>query len=189
MHQVSAQRELKYNLVLSTFWKTDFIDPRVNARAMRASLSIFCVFFVLVSSVFASVPPTSQVIAIKSFNQLKVGDSIESLSLLAQERTKWGTSKHVARNYFYLLRSDLPPRCLNLQCGRFARKIMMRDGFLVGGADLKLAKEVGLDFVSTSANQAQSLLIVTDSSGIVTHLYENITKGSLDEILAQMDVR
>jgi hypothetical protein len=155
---------------------------------MRLPLFSFCVLFFSVP-VFASVPPASKVIRVESFNRLKVGDSIQSLSLLARERTRWGTTKHVAQNYFYLLRGDLPSRCLNLQCGGFARKIMMRNGFLIGGADLELAKEVGLDFVSSNTNQAQSLLIVTDASGIVTHLYENVTKGSMDEVLQEVDRR
>jgi hypothetical protein len=188
MHQAICQCGLNYCSMLSIFSKIVIFDSHVNARGMRLILSSVYVLFLCVS-VFGSVPPVSKVIRVENFNQLKVGDSIQSLHLLARERTRWGTTKHVAHNYFYLLRSDLPSRCLNLQCGGFARKIMMKDGFLVGGADLELAKEVGLDFVSSETNQAQSLLIVTDASGIVTHLYENVGKGSLDEILQEVDSR
>jgi hypothetical protein len=173
--------------MLSIFSKLGNPHSHVNARAMRIFLSLLCLLFSF--SADSSVPPPSKVIQVESFNQLKVGDSIERLSQLSRERSRWGTPRHVAQFYFYLLRSDLPSRCLNLQCGRFARKIMMNDGFLVGGADLQLAKEVGLDFVSATTNQRQSLLIVTNASGKVTHLFENVTPGSLDEIIRQVSAR
>lgn len=136
----------------------------------------------LVSGSYASLPPSTSLVKIESFKRVKVGDSIEHLSRLAAERTRWGKPEKVAQFYFYLLRSDLPSRCLNMQCGKFARKILARNGFLVGGADLELAKEVGL-------GEEQSLLIVTDSGGKVTHLYQNVNAENLDEVLTQVSSR
>jgi hypothetical protein len=135
----------------------------------------------LVLSAYASVPPTSALLEVESYKQVKVGDSIENLTHLSGERTRWGHPKNVAQ-YFYLLRSDLPSRCLNMQCGHFARKILEKNGFLIGGADLELAKDVGLD-------QEQSLLIVTDATGKVTHLYQNVSEQNLDEVLTQVSAR
>jgi hypothetical protein len=169
--------------MLSIFLKIEMFNTYVTGRAMRLlPLFTVCLFSLAFSmTAHASIPETSKVIQVASFNKLKVGDSIDG--------RHWGAPKHLAKNYFYLLRSDLPAHCLNLQCGRFARKIMMRNGFLAGGADQDLAKEVGLDFTSTEVNHVESLLIVTDASGKVTHLYENIVPGSLDEILEQVSAR
>jgi hypothetical protein len=169
--------------MLSIFSKIKKLDFRVTGRAMRLlSLLIICLFSIAFSMTgSASIPETSKVIQVESFNKLKVGDSIDG--------RHWGAPRHLAKNYFYLLRSDLPAHCLNLQCGRFARKIMIRNGFLAGGADQDLAKEVGLDFTSTEVNHVESLLIVTDASGKVTHLYENIVPGRMDEILEQVSAR
>jgi hypothetical protein len=136
----------------------------------------------MVSGAQANLPPTSGLVKIASYKQVKVGDSIESLTHLSGERTRWGSPHRVAQFYFYLLRSDLPSRCLNMQCGKFARKIMAKNGFLIGGADLELAKEVGLD-------QEQSLLIVTDAAGKVTQLYQNVSAQNLDEVLTQVSSR
>jgi hypothetical protein len=165
--------------MLSIFSKTENLDAYVNARAMRLTVLFwlfnFCLLLISFSST-ASVPPTSNVVQVESFAQLKVGDSIDSRAA--------GAPRHAARFYFYLLRSDLPSRCLNLQCGRFARKIMMRNGFLIGGGDQELAKEVGLDISSGDSDRA--LLIVTDRSGKVTHLFKNVASGSLDAVLDQI---
>jgi len=156
--------------------------------SMRAFITVFLGMF-LVSSAFASLPPTSSLIKLESFKQVKVGDSINTLSHLSNERTRWGSPRRVAQFYLYLLRSDLPSRCLNMQCGRFARKVLAKNGFLIGGADLELAKDVGLDYVSDNADHQQSLLIVTDSSGKVTQLYQNVTIQNLDEVLTQISSR
>jgi hypothetical protein len=153
--------------------------------SMRAFITGLFLGVFLVSSAFASLPPTTSLIKLESYKQVKVGDSINALSHLASERTRWGNPRRVAQFYFYLLRSDLPSRCLNMQCGRFARKILAKNGFLVGGADLELAKEVGLEYVSDQ----QSLLIVTDSAGKVTQLYQNVTSQNLDEVLTQISSR
>ena len=76
-----------------------------------------------------------------------------------------------------------------MQCGKFARKVLAKNGFLIGGADLELAKDVGLDYVSDNADHQQSLLIVTDSAGKVTQLYQNVTIQNLDEVLTQISSR
>jgi hypothetical protein len=156
---------------------------------MRPSFTGVFLSLILVSSAFASLPPTSSLIKLESFKQVKVGDSITTLSHLANERTRWGSPRRVAQFYFYLLRSDLPSRCLNMQCGKFARKILAKNGFLIGGADLELAKDVGLEYVSDNADHQQSLLIVTDSAGIVTQLYQNVSAQNLDEVLTQISSR
>jgi hypothetical protein len=129
----------------------------------------------------ANVAPATKYIQVETFNQLRVGDSIRSLTEISHERTRWGVARRTAHFYFYLLSNDLPTRCLNLQCGRFAMRILTRNGFLVGGADREFAKEVGLEY-GTSPESSPSLLIVTDSRGKVTALYENVTPASLGEI-------
>jgi hypothetical protein len=145
-------------------------------RTIRSAFACFAFAGVLgAQAVQASLPPPSKCARLDQYHRIHVGDSIASLPEIARERT---TLKGVrkAHFYFYLLNTSLPRKCMNLQCGTFARQILAQGGMLMGGAHEAYAKEVGME-------PNASVLLVTDPGGKVTAIYRDVSSGDVSEIL------
>ena len=77
---------------------------------------------------------------------------------------------------------NMPQKCMNLQCGTFATKILRRGGVLLGGAASEYSKDIGV-------GEASPLLLVTDEQDHVTAIYRDISRENLDEALALLSSR
>ena len=127
-------------------------------------------------STWGSLPETKHVVKLDRIGNIKIGDSIESLPGISLEKhhAHFGRRAHFS---FYMFTPNLPQKCMNLQCGRFASKVLRRGGVLLGGAASQYSKDIGV-------GEASSLLLVTDEQDHVTAIYRDISRENFDEALA-----
>jgi hypothetical protein len=137
------------------------------------------VSLLFVTQAQANLPPSSQSATLEQFGKIKVGDSITRFPVLAEETGHFREIGRTAKLYFYLFKADLPNRCVNLQCGTFARQIIKHGDLLIGGADKAFEQEVGL----TESTRPESLLVVSNNAGKVVGIYRDISRKSIAEIL------
>jgi hypothetical protein len=128
------------------------------------------------SSSWASLPPHH----VAELGNLKLHDSVESIPALRQEFAKFRRSCRHARFLAYYFDSKLPARCMNLECGPFAHRIMAEGGRLLGGADPELAREVGFA-------EGQPVLVLSDLEGRVTAIYRDVARQELASLIMVRD--
>jgi hypothetical protein len=123
----------------------------------------------------ASLPGTKHIAKLDHIGRIKLGDSIDSLPAISHEKRQAHFGKHTHFS-FYIFTHELPQKCMNLQCGRFASKVLSRGGVLLGGAAGEYAKDLGVD-------SANSFLLVTDAKDRVTAIYQDVSAENFDEAL------
>ena len=132
---------------------------------------------VLCSTQFAvaSLPGMKHLAKLDHVGRIKLGDSIDSLSVISRERHQTHFGKH-GHFSLYMFTPSLPQKCMNLQCGTFAIKVLSRGGVVLGGAADEYTKDLGV-------NPDHSLLLVTDAKDHVTAIYQDVSAENLDEAL------
>jgi hypothetical protein len=138
------------------------------------------VSLLFVTQAQANLPPSSQSETLEHFGKMKVGDSISRFPVLSEETGHFREIGRTAKLYFYLFKADLPNRCVNLQCGTFARQIIKHGDLLIGGADKAFEQEVGL---TENPSRPESLLVVSDNAGKIVGIYRDISRKNIAEIL------
>jgi hypothetical protein len=144
-------------------------------------LFLFATAFITIPASQASLPNIKHVVKLDQIGHLKLGDSIDSLPAISSEKhhARFGKRAHFS---FYMFTPNLPPKCMNLQCGPFATKVLRRGGVLLGGAASVYAQDLG-----TTNSDASSLLLVTDEQDHVTAIYRDISRENFDEVLASLE--
>lgn len=150
--------------------------PRVGDIHMKTSFGLMFAAAFAIQSAFASLPNTKHVVKLDQIGRIKLGDSIDSLPGISFEKhhARFGKRAHFS---FYMFEPSMPQKCMNLQCGTFATKILRRGGVLLGGAASEYSKDIGV-------GETAALLLVTDEQDHVTAIYRDVSRENLDEALA-----
>jgi len=89
---------------------------------------------------------------VEQFGPIKVGGRLPGFSGVSQSGIMVGpTRPRSGRFYVHVIDEQLPPACLDLECGEQARAITRRGGHLIGGSDYKGAKGFGVKVIKTSS--------------------------------------
>jgi hypothetical protein len=129
----------------------------------------------------ASVPSGSRALKLDELGKLKVGDSMERFPEIAKERARCRDSERAgAAQYVYYFSDALPKRCMNLECGPFAHRILSQGGRVVGGADPAFAEELGI------TGQHGSLLVVSDRDGKVRAIFRDVGRREIAAAVASL---
>lgn len=143
---------------------------------IRSGAFLAAFAFILSAPGFASIPQHAGAVKINQIGRLHLGDSIDAIPSIAKEKSELHHQSPRARFHVYWLDPALPARCLNLQCGTFATRILSHGGFLMGGHDETYRHEAGIDGPA-------AVLLVTDRADRVRAIYRGVAAADLETIL------
>ncbi len=144
-------------------------------------MPLFLAVFVF-HTAFASLPP-SKLSRLDHFGKIKLGDSIIDFPSIRQDRAFFRAQKHSAHFFMYLFKSGMPQHCYNLQCGRFATRVLAKGGVILGGADSSYLSDVGFE----PKYKEESVLFVTNPSDHITAIYKNVSEEDFGTLLENIN--
>lgn len=146
-------------------------------NAHVGKLGSLALFFAVVLSACHSPPQ-----AVEAYNGISIGDPLPESTFISEKSESINTRKLSARFFIYVVHPELPAMCFNQECGSDSESVTLRGGILIGGADGKHAKSLGVkgywpDFTP--------LFVVADTEKRITAIYSNAQMYDLEFIVKQ----
>lgn len=131
-------------------------------------------------------PSTFQSVPI--LGELSVGKTLPSYAGSSESGQQAGNTPKDRKYLIHLLHTDLPPLCVNEECGAFGSIANIKGADLYGGSDLKLADQVfGISPTDYDAFQQQSqnygVLIISDQQAKIRAIYQHVYLPDMETIL------
>jgi len=152
---------------------------------------------------------------VAQFGLIKVGQSVPSFIGVSQSGREIKPSfPKGGKFYVYIVDEQLPPSCLDLECGKNAEIVIYKGGHLIGGSDPKYAKlfnirmvknnsilnkilhKINKSFLEKFGRKIQvnwykletSLVVVTDSNGHIILIYKNAGIKDIPHIMRDLNL-
>ncbi|MEM1673220.1 MAG: hypothetical protein QXT86_14315 [Archaeoglobaceae archaeon] len=153
--------------------------------------------------------------SITQFGLIKVGDPLPSFIGISQSGKRVGpTFLKDGKFYVYVIDEQLPPCCLDLECGEQAKIVINKGGHLIGISDFKYANILGVRLVRTPTlirkvvkkaihyfeeklrwqipiyrrRFETSLIIITDDKGYIMYIYKNAKIRDIPHIMKDLNL-
>lgn len=175
-------------------------------------LVIVCIFAgIFFSALYLKV---SNFQSVKQFGLIKVGNPLPSFIGISQSGREVGpTCPKGGKFYIHVIDEQLPPLCLDLECGEQAKIVTNKGGHLIGGSDPKYAKILGVRTVKipTLIKKVKkaiyyfeeklgwkipiywrrfetSLVVIIDDKGYIMHIYKNARIQDIPRIMKDLNL-
>ncbi len=135
-------------------------------------------------------PPAFQ--SVSTLGKLSVGKTLPRYSGSSESGQTVGNKPRNRKYLIHLLHSDLPPICVNEECGAFGPVANLKGADLYGGSDLKFADQVfGIFPADNDAFRQQSqnygVLIISDQQAKIRTIYQHVDLPEVETILQDSD--
>lgn len=143
---------------------------------------VICVFLIKGNMVYSE-----ELQSIQAFGKTKVGDVVPSFSGVSETGKKVSSTTPEGKFFMYFINDQLPPICLDEECGKEATHIVMKEGHFIGGGDGKYAKIFDVQLISTTPWKFNaSLMIVANCKREILAIYKNAHLTHIEKIIIDL---
>lgn len=167
------------------------VESKVNPLSVVQEVSWMAVFlsFLMMSGCrMGQQSSTRSFQSVPNLGKLSVGKSLPTYAGTSESGLQASNKPAEHKSLIHLLHTDLPPLCVNEECGAFGSIANLKGADLYGGSDLKLADQVfGIFPTDNEAFKEQSqnygVLIISDQQAKIKAIYQNVDLPDMESIL------
>ena len=124
---------------------------------------------------------------VRSFGPLEVGAPVPGFGGVSMSGTHISPTSPAGKFFLFVIDDDLPPTCLDGECGASGRLVARKGGHMIGGSDGKLAQAFGVVpiTVNSTFRPIKSVVVVGDSAGKITAIYRGASVDDAKRVMAK----
>ena len=121
---------------------------------------------------------------VDSFRKISVGNPVPSFGAVSVKGIHFTHIYPNGKFFVHFIDDDLPPMCLDDECGDLAKLVTQEKGHFIGGSDGKYSGNFGINIIPDKEWKFDtSLIVLTDDQGIIEAIYPNAKWKDLKRIL------
>jgi hypothetical protein len=155
---------------------------------MRIKICLAVTFSMLTTIGLASCNANAGLNRVETLGKVKTGQLLPSYAGVSMAGKPMGSKPTNGRFLIHLLHPQLPPTCMDEECGEIGFLVRNQGGQLYGASDRQLA-EAAFDILPSTGvakSEKYGVLIVSDPKGKVIAIYNHANRDSVRVVLSDL---